>query len=148
APNSDRVRGRKLLKGVIEPIGKDATLTLIAENGERLYSAALPVANHGEAASQFLSRWPSLGLPAEVPGLKDIHLFAFRVVHGADLFREPSRIDGKLLAQIDGLDDLAPLHNANCVAVIRASLPVLRDTVPGIAVFDSAFHHTLPEKAF
>jgi acetate kinase len=69
-----------------------------------------------------------------------------RVVHGGDRFTRPTRIDRDNLAAIERLNDLAPLHNPVAVATIRAALKALPD-VPHVAVFDTAFHATLPEVA-
>jgi acetate kinase len=69
-----------------------------------------------------------------------------RVVHGGDGFTRPTRIDRDTLAAIERLNDLAPLHNPVAVATIRAALKALPD-VPHVAVFDTAFHATLPAVA-
>ncbi len=69
-----------------------------------------------------------------------------RVVHGGDRFTQPTLIDHSNLAAIEGLADLAPLHNPAAVATIRAALEALPD-VPHVAAFDTAFHATLPEDA-
>jgi len=69
-----------------------------------------------------------------------------RVVHGGDRFTQPTRIDAENLGAIEGLADLAPLHNPAAAAGIRAGLDALPD-VPHVAVFDTAFHATLPEVA-
>lgn len=69
-----------------------------------------------------------------------------RVVHGGNRFTGPTLIDRSHLAAIEGLSDLAPLHNPAAVATIRATLETLPD-VPHVAVFDTAFHATLPPDA-
>jgi acetate kinase len=70
-----------------------------------------------------------------------------RVVHGGDRFAEPSRVTPEGLAAIRDLSDLAPLHNPTDVAVIEAATR-LAPGVPTVAVFDTAFHRTLPEFAW
>ncbi|MGC4778012.1 acetate/propionate family kinase [Micromonospora chalcea] len=69
-----------------------------------------------------------------------------RVVHGGRKFSEPVRIDDAVVAAIEDLVPLAPLHNPANLAGIRVALEALPD-VPQVAVFDTAFHHTLPEAA-
>ncbi|MET8833130.1 acetate kinase [Micromonospora sp. NPDC004540] len=69
-----------------------------------------------------------------------------RVVHGGRKFSAPVRIDDKVLAAIEDLVPLAPLHNPANLAGIRVAREALPDT-PQVAVFDTAFHHTLPEAA-
>jgi acetate kinase len=74
--------------------------------------------------------------------------YAHRVVHGGERFREPARVDDETLAAIEEATDLAPLHNAPALAVIRECRRTATPPVPQVAVFDTAFHRTLPERAF
>ncbi|MEU4479916.1 acetate kinase [Micromonospora sp. NPDC023966] len=67
-----------------------------------------------------------------------------RVVHGGRTFSAPVRIDDQVIAAIEALVPLAPLHNPANLAGIRVAREALPDT-PQVAVFDTAFHHTLPE---
>jgi acetate kinase len=69
-----------------------------------------------------------------------------RVVHGGERFIRPTRIEPADLADLEGLTDLAPLHNPAAVATIRAALEALPG-VPHVGVFDTAFHATLPDDA-
>ncbi len=83
------------------------------------------------------------------PALSDVHLAAVghRVVHGGDRFSAPALVDDRLVAAVEELVPLAPLHNpANLegIEVARRRLPHL----PHVAVFDTAFHQTLPEAAY
>ncbi|MET0534349.1 MAG: acetate/propionate family kinase [Steroidobacter sp.] len=71
---------------------------------------------------------------------------AHRVVHGGEKFVAPTRLDDAVLNEIDRLSVLAPLHNPPAVTAIRQALQSLPD-VPHVAVFDTAFHATLPEHA-
>ncbi len=70
------------------------------------------------------------------------------VVHGASRFREPAQVDTAVLEGIEALDDLAPLHNAQSVAILRIGMQAVGHKLPLVAVFDSAFHATLPEIAW
>ena len=71
---------------------------------------------------------------------------AHRVVHGGTRFREPVLIDDSVELQLEGAVELAPLHNAPALAAIRRARKVLPD-LPHVAVFDSAFHATIPDEA-
>lgn len=71
---------------------------------------------------------------------------AHRVVHGGEKFREPTRLDASVLDQLEQLNALAPLHNPPAIAAIRQTRGVLPD-IPHVAVFDTAFHATLPDHA-
>jgi acetate kinase len=69
-----------------------------------------------------------------------------RVVHGGEKFRDPTRLDAGVLDEIEQLNHLAPLHNPPALAAIRRAMAALPD-VPHFAVFDTAFHSTLPAHA-
>lgn len=71
---------------------------------------------------------------------------AHRVVHGGEKFREPTRIDASVLDELGQLNSLAPLHNPPAIAAIRQARAVLPN-IPHVAVFDTAFHATLPDHA-
>jgi acetate kinase len=71
----------------------------------------------------------------------------YRVVHGGAAYRSAAAVDDALLAAVEELDPLAPLHNRRAAAVMRAGLSALPD-VPHVACFDTAFHATLPEEAW
>ena len=70
-----------------------------------------------------------------------------RVVHGGEVFREPTLINDEVMTAIRGLIPLAPLHNPSNLLGIEAAAKRFPD-VPQVAVFDTAFHHTLPSHAF
>lgn len=89
---------------------------------------------------------------AEVPpgeGSRSAHVQAVghRVVHGGDRFVSPVLIDRSVLTALEGLDELAPLHNPAALEGIRAAQEALGPEVPMVAVFDTAFHATLPTYA-
>jgi acetate kinase len=76
----------------------------------------------------------------------DIDAVGHRVVHGGPRYRAPAHVDDDLLAYLDSIQDLAPLHNPRAVAGIRAMRELLPGT-PAVACFDTAFHATLPAEA-
>jgi acetate kinase len=71
-----------------------------------------------------------------------------RVVHGGELFSESVLIDDKVIADIEECVELAPLHNPASLAGIRAACKYFGPSLPQVAAFDTAFHHTLPEHAY
>jgi len=77
---------------------------------------------------------------------QDVELVAHRVVHGGDRFRDPVVLDDDVCAELRALIALAPLHNAPALAAIDEARRELPD-VPHVAVFDTAFHATIPEEA-
>jgi acetate kinase len=70
------------------------------------------------------------------------------VVHGGELFTQSTLIDDKVLEGIEECIDLAPLHNPNNIKGILAARALFGKTIPQVAVFDTAFHHLIPEQAY
>jgi acetate kinase len=89
---------------------------------------------------------PTAEMSAFVAGLDGVGAVGHRVVHGGSRFRDAVLIDDDVLAQIQGLTDLAPLHQPRALAGIRATAALLPG-VPAVACFDTAFHAGLPETA-
>ena len=81
-----------------------------------------------------------------VEGYVDADAVGHRVVHGGSRFIEPTTIDDEVIAGLEELRPLAPLHNAPALDAIREATAALPD-VPHVAVFDTAFHSTIPEEA-
>ena len=77
----------------------------------------------------------------------DIHFVSHRMVHGGSRFYEPTRVTEQVLSELKELKELDPLHNPTETALIEAALRLLPDA-PSIAVFDTAFHRTMPEIAW
>ncbi|WP_341944825.1 acetate kinase [Microbacterium sp. LWH11-1.2] len=145
----------ELANGLIERIGQDAspvshtvrpetTADAVPTVLDATYRSELPVADHHAAFAvmleQFAAHGPSL---EERPPVAVGH----RVVHGGARFYAPTLIDADVERQIDELAVLAPLHNPANLAGIRAAKAVFT-AVPHVAVFDTAFHQTLPPAAF
>ncbi|MGE5280249.1 MAG: acetate/propionate family kinase [Deltaproteobacteria bacterium] len=84
---------------------------------------------------------------AKLAGLADIFAVGHRVVHGGVTFKKPTRVTAAVIDKIRECVDLAPLHNPANLAGIEACQELLPDT-PQVAVFDTAFHQTLPEHAY
>ena len=127
--------GSTSLKAAIVDVktGRAAARTKVQRIGDE-------VADHGTALAQ--------ALPALLKDAGDVTVGAVghRVVHGADKFAEPTVIDDTVEAVIEELSPLAPLHNPANLAGIRAARGLLPD-IPHIAVFDTAFHSSLPNRA-
>ena len=116
----------------VERIGtQDCTAEVAGE------TRALAGASHASALEALL---PALR------GSEIVSAVGHRVAHGGPSFHAPTRIDDTVIASIEALSSLAPLHNPPAVAGIRAARAALPD-VPHVAVFDTAFHATLPARA-
>jgi acetate kinase len=139
-------RDRRLARGMVERIGGEAVLSLKAAGQEATKEAA-SIRDHRAAVDHVL-RWiasPESGV--EVESLADIQAVGHRVVHGGEHFRKSVLIDDEVIRRIEETIDLAPLHNAHNLKGIRAVTDVLGPGIPQVAVFDTAFHATLPERA-
>jgi acetate kinase len=144
----DRNGLQVMAKGLLERIGaQDSRLThsrLIPSGTWEEVIEARPVKDHLEGFSFILdvnTRMRSGKGPSDVFGV------GHRVVHGGEKFTEPAIIDDTALAAIEALKDLAPLHNPANVTGIRVMRDLLPQ-VPQVAVFDTAFHQTMPQRAF
>jgi acetate kinase len=98
-------------------------------------------------AERMSSMAEALASVFEQVGSRSVDAVGHRVVHGGDLFHESTIIDAEVEKQIDELSILAPLHNPHNLEAYRAAKQHLPG-VPQVAVFDTAFHHTLPPRAY
>jgi len=116
----DMKKGERLAKGLVERIGC---------GGPKDHTAALDqvVKDLGEAA-------------------KGIDAIGHRVLHGAEVFKDSVKVDAKVLAQLDKLVKFGPLHMPPNIGGIRACQKIFKG-VPNVAVFDTAFHQTMPDCA-
>jgi acetate kinase len=133
---------RRLAQGLVEEIGTRGVLSFTIEKGESLRKS-LAVADHGQATRRVLSWLESSGLLEHDSSWAVGH----RVVHGGSHFTEAVVIDGQVLAAIETVSELAPLHNKPALTAIYAAREALGPKVPMVAVFDTAFHRLMPERA-
>lgn len=141
--NSDR----RLARGQIERVGGEAIATLRAEGREPVTTAA-SLRNHA-AAVEYIVRWlTATDSGAPITALAAIEAVGHRVVHGGERFSHSTRVDDATWRELEQLIDLAPLHNPHNLRGITAARAVLGAAIPQVAVFDTAFHHTLPETAY
>src|SRR5579864_2742375 len=84
----------------------------------------------------------------EIKSTADVNAVGHRVVHGGEQFKESALIDDRVLKGIEDCIDLAPLHNPNNIQCILAARELFGKDVLQVAVFDTAFHHSLPEKTY
>jgi len=132
-----------ITEGIVERIGlKDAYYT-IRINGKKVKNI-LPVKNHKEATNLLLA---DLVKRQIVTSLDEIKGVGHRIVQGGDYFTDSVLVDADVIAKIDELSALAPLHNPAHLTGIRAFLEVLPET-PNVVVFDTAFHQTMKEEAY
>ena len=133
----------RLAGGLIERIGSQALIKFHAPGVT--HNTAQPVRDHRTAVDTVL-RWINAQQGA-LPGIREIDAVGHRVVHGGERFTKSVLMDEQVLRELHDTIELAPLHNPHNLKGIQAVKEVLGD-VPQAAVFDTAFHHTLPEHVF
>jgi acetate kinase len=132
-------------RGQVERIGIDGTR--VAHRGPKgEVKRHLPKGGFAEAFNAMVEALTSKETGV-IGGAGEVSVVAHRVVHGGEKFTEGTLITDEVLAQIEALNPLAPLHNPVNVAGIR-EMRRLFPAVPHVAVFDTAFHHTLPAYAY
>lgn len=144
AANADE----RLARGTIERIGGEAVITRQALEGKpQKITAQL---RDTRAAVDSVIRWicsAESGIES-VTSISDLHAVGHRVVHGGERFTQSVLIDDEVMQGIEDCIDLAPLHNPANIRGIVAARELLGPGTPQVAVFDTAFHQTLPEHAY
>lgn len=151
ATDLDRIKqhqDERLCSGEIEDIGGAAVIKFHPRNAEaQTFTQSL---RDVAAALDFIVRYLASdrsGVP-EIKNSGDINAVGHRVVHGGERFSESALINDDVLKGIEDCIDLAPLHNPNNIQAIQAARDLFGKDVPQVAVFDTAFHHTIPEEAY
>lgn len=139
---------RRLARGTIERIGGEAIITLKVEGGEQQRSTS-PLRDI-RATVDFIARWASSGESGiqEIRSIADIQAVGHRVVHGGERFTHSVLITDEVLRGVEDCIDLAPLHNPANIKGISAARNLFGEGLPQVAVFDTAFHQTLPDHAY
>ena len=149
ATDLDRIRqnaDERLCRGQIEWAGNDAIVTMqSARSPKQKRTASLPDV---AASLEYILRWMSELAITKTRTVADIDAVGHRIVHGGELFAQSTVIDDTVLKGIEDCIELAPLHNPNNIKGIQASQRVFGPHVPQVAVFDTSFHHTIPEHAY
>jgi acetate kinase len=130
-----------LAKGVAEKIGESSSL-LTHSDASMQETKEVSLADHAEALAAVLNRLADSGF-----ALNDIAAVGHRVVHGGDVYRVPTLISESVIAGIESLTPLAPLHNPANLMGIKSLVELMPET-PQVAVFDTAFHSTMPRAAY
>ncbi|MBP3040381.1 acetate kinase [Bacillaceae bacterium Marseille-Q3522] len=130
-------------KGLIERIGLKDSVFNIKVNGNKI-EETLDIPDHEVAVKLLLDKLTSIGV---IQSLDEINGIGHRVVHGGEEFPDSVLIDEEVMDKIDQLSELAPLHNPANLTGIKAFKHVLPN-VPAVAVFDTAFHQTMPKSSY
>ena len=135
-----------LAKGLVERIGQDNGDISHRVTGKDKYEVSLPIPNHTEGIKNVLDLLID-PLHGVIKSLSDINAVGHRVAHGGDLFKKSEIIHSEVIEGIEKCCVLAPLHNPANLLGIKA-VRALMSEVPQVAVFDTSFHQTMPEKAY
>ena len=142
----DPESGVLLAKGLCERIGIDGKFTYKAEGKNTLDAVDIPMPTHSEAIQAVLDALADKD-NGVISSMSEIGAVGHRVVHGGEAFNKSVLIDGAVLKAIEDCIPLAPLHNPANLTGIRACQKVMPG-VSMVAVFDTAFHQTMPAKAY
>ena len=135
-----------LAKGICERIGIDGRFTYKPTGKETVKAAEVAMPTHNEAIQTVLNALvdPVNGV---IGSMKEIDAVGHRVVNGGEKFAKSVLIDEQVMAAIEECNPLAPLHNPANIIGIKAC-QALMPNVPMVAVFDTAFHQTMPDVAY
>ena len=129
------------LSGLAQRLGaSDASITIKFNGEKQTLSLAAPY-NHQAALTALIEFLQTNSLTQSIVAI------GHRVVHGGEMYHQPTLINDEVMAQLKSLSNLAPLHNPANIQGIEAALAAFAD-LPQVAVFDTAFHQTMPNKAF
>jgi acetate kinase len=142
----DRTKHETLTRGVVERIGTEGSFITHEEPGKDVYKAEYSCPNHEEAIKLIINTLSDKEIGV-ISDIKAISAVGHRVVHGGEKFSRSVLINDDVLSAIREFQDLAPLHNPHNISGIEAAKAVLPDA-PHIAVFDTAFHQTMPDFAY
>ncbi|HIH1210669.1 TPA: acetate kinase [Staphylococcus aureus] len=130
-------------KGLVERIGLKDSIFTIEVDGEKVKTVQ-DIKDHVEAVDIMLDAFKKHNI---INDINDIDGTGHRVVHGGEKFPESAAITDEVEKEIEELSELAPLHNPANLMGIRAFRKLLPN-IPHVAIFDTAFHQTMPEKAY
>ena len=135
-----------IAKGNCERIGMDGHITHKTFDGRQV-SEDCDFPTHTEAFERVVKALTE-GDAAVIRTMDEIAAVGHRIVQGAEIFDKATIVTDEVIDQIDGLSELAPVHNHPHALALRACKKVIPDYVPQVVVFDTAFHQTMPEKAY
>ncbi|MFZ0285650.1 MAG: acetate kinase [Terriglobales bacterium] len=151
ATDLERIKQQKddrICRGEVEGVGGEAIIRIQYRNQPRqtITASLRDIPSTLEYVVRYIASDRS-GV-AEVKSTADVNAVGHRVVHGGELFEQSALIDDRVLKGIEDCIDLAPLHNPNNVRGILAARELFGKDIPQVAVFDTAFHHSIPEHAY
>lgn len=143
----DTASGEVMAKGLCERIGIDGVLTHTGNKSDEKFKFDIAMPTHKEAIQSVINVLldPEKGV---ISSMSEIDAVGHRVVHGGEFFSDSVIITEKVLKAIEDCVPLAPLHNPPNLIGIQACREVMGPDVPMVAVFDTAFHQTMPQSHY
>ncbi len=135
-----------LAKGVCERIGIGGHLVHKTSSGFKL-DVDMKFATHLDAFRTIIKKLTS-DEGKVMDDISEISAVGHRFAHGGETFISSIKITGSIIKKLEQITELAPLHNPACLAGIKACRQTLDDSIPQVAVFDTAFHQTMPDTAY
>lgn len=135
-----------VVNGQVERIGTGSSMAIEFESSEIEFTKDLAPGDHKDAFDAVLSQLSNSDYGV-ITSPEEIKAVGHRVVHGGDIFTAPTILNDETIAKIESVSSLAPLHNPVNLVGIREAMRAF-SSATHVAVFDTAFHHTIPEHAF
>lgn len=132
-----------ITSGIVERIGMKDSVFTVKLNGQKI-EEIIDIDNHAVAVKMLLDKLIDLNI---IASFEEIEGVGHRVVHGADKLTKSCVVGEEEIAILESIIDLAPLHNGPNLVGIKAFQEILPN-IKQVAVFDTAFHHTMPEESF
>jgi len=139
--------GERTMAGIAEKVGTPGAELRIQRYPDHVVTEQLPEGHYQAVISRILDCLPGPGSGASGPGQAPLIGAGHRVVHGGERFTASVLVDDEVIAVIRSSSHLAPLHNPANLAGIEA-VRAARPDLPQVAVFDTAFHQTMPPGAY
>jgi acetate kinase len=137
----------RLARGQYDRIGGETIYSVSTKDGATMRGTA-PLRDHRGAIEHLLTWLASDSSGVPIASIAEIEAVGHRVTHGGERFWKSVRIDDDVVRGIEETIELAPLHNPNNLKGIQAARAALGPGIPQVAVFDTAFHQTLPDWAY
>ncbi len=135
-----------LCKGLCERIGDEGSCITHQKDGQK-WTETCPMPTHVEAFNKVVEKMTS-GEGKAIDDVSEIGAIGHRGVHGGEAFHESVLVTDEVIAEYEKLSPLAPLHNPAGVQGLRCARKVFGDKIPNVLVFDTAFHATMPARAY
>ncbi len=135
-----------LAKGLCERIGVTGAISHKAADG-RSYNAEIPMPTHSEAFEAVVYALTKSDAKV-IDSFDEVSAIGHRIVQGGSDFKDSCLITPEVLAKVDELSELAPLHNPANVLGVKACIDTFGAEKPQVAVFDTSFHQTMPEHVY